>query len=306
MAHTDKLPFFPVKFSPAWAAKMVDGDLTDPLFLQVHPTEHEFVADSSPTFDPVGDLPSTRLPGILQKYHGRVLVNLWPECPIHCRFCFRRNLSYADFPALGRNLTPLVDLLERDPSITEVIFSGGDPFMADDDIIEQALARVIAVPTVRRIRFHTRVPIALPGRIHSDLLALFDNLPIPVTWVLHTNHPNEIDQPVQELFSVLRHHPIRLLSQSVLLNGINNQLETLSTLFEKLFDHGVFPYYLHLLDQTAGTHHFHVPFDEAYALISALQATLPGYLVPRMVKEIQGESSKTHVVPNYSEFLDQL
>ena len=288
---------FPSKISPAWAARIDPDDPNDPLLLQVQPSVLEDKDDSTLSHDPVGDLAAMRIPGVLQKYPGRVLINLWNECPIHCRFCFRRNLSPSQFAHLGDNIAPLIHLLDSDPTIHEVIFSGGDPLMAEPSLIRQAIQAISDLPSVRRLRFHTRVPIARPERIDAPLLRLFHNQSLPICWVLHTNHPREIDTPVQKILAAVRQTPVQLLSQTVLLKGVNNDPATLRSLFELAYAHGILPYYLHIPDRAAGTGHFQVTLREARAIFAELQSTLPGYLVPRLVQERTGHSCKTLIVP---------
>lgn len=289
---------FPAKISPAWAARIDPDDPNDPLLLQVQPSMLEDIGDTTLSSDPVGDLAATRIPGVLQKYSGRILINLWNECPIHCRFCFRRNLTPRQFVHLGNNIAPLIQLLDSDPTIQEVIFSGGDPLMADPSLIRQAIHAISDLPSIRRLRFHTRVPIARPDRIDAPLLSLFQNQRLPISWVLHTNHPREIDAPVQKILAAVRQTThIHLLSQTVLLKGVNNDPATLRTLFELAYAHGILPYYLHLPDRATGTSHFQVPLSEAQAIFAKLQTTLPGYLLPRLVQERAGQSCKTLILP---------
>lgn len=300
MTQRPKSARFSVKISPSWARRIDPLDPNDPLLRQVQLSPEEEIDDPTLSDDPVGDLAATQLPGILQKYSGRVLINLWNECPIHCRFCFRRNLTPSQFVHLGHRLDPLLQLLKSDPSIHEVIFSGGDPMMATPSLIQRALEALTAIPSIRRLRFHTRVPIAAPEKISDSVLTLFQDLSLPVTWVLHTNHPREIDSEVQALLAHIRHQtPIHLLSQTVLLKGVNHQPETLISLFELLFEHGVLPYYLHLTDRAAGTHHFQLSQNEAERIFGAIQTQLPGYLVPRLVQERSGEPSKTLLTPQF-------
>jgi L-lysine 2,3-aminomutase len=220
-----------------------------------------------------------------------VLLIAAPACAVHCRYCFRRTFPYADhqqavaFPALAA--------VERDSSISEVILSGGDPLMLKDAPLRRLIDRLDAIPHLRRIRIHTRLPVVIPQRVTAELIQLLRETRTTVSIVLHVNHPNEIAGHFVDALAALHRAGITLLNQSVLLAGVNDDVDALDELSQRLFDNHVLPYYLHLLDPVIGTHHFDVPEASGVALINALRARLPGYLVPRLVREIAGHDAKT-------------
>ncbi len=279
----------------AFADRIIPGDAADPLLHQVLPRAIE--ADECAGFgpDPVGDAEALRARGLLHKYHGRVLLILTGACAIHCRYCFRRHFPYAE-QALGRaDLDAALAVIAGDPSIHEVILSGGDPLMLPDARLAQIARSIESLAHVRRLRLHTRMPVVLPDRVDADLIAWLSKSRLPVTVVVHANHAHEIDTAVTDALRRLRDAGVTLLNQSVLLRGVNDSVDALVALSERLFAAGALPYYLHLLDRVTGAAHFEVPEDEAKALHAALCARLPGYLVPRLVREVAGEKSKTCV-----------
>jgi EF-P beta-lysylation protein EpmB len=289
----DFAPDFPLRVPVSFVARMRRGDADDPLLRQVLPVLAERHHAARYAFDPLDELPATRAPGIIQKYQGRVLLIAAPVCAVHCRYCFRRNFPYEDhrhavaFPALT--------VIERDPSITEVILSGGDPLMLKDTPLRRLIERLDAIGHLRRLRIHTRVPVVIPERVTEDLIDLLQSRRTRVSVVLHVNHPNEIAGPFVDALTALKRSGATLLNQSVLLAGINDAVDALAELSERLFDNGVLPYYLHVPDRVVGTHHFDVTEDTGRALIEALRARLPGYLVPRLVREVAGLAAKQPV-----------
>ena len=243
----------------------------------------------------LGEADANPHPGLIHKYHGRVLLIVSGGCAINCRYCFRRHFPYADNNPGRARWQEALDYIAADPSITEVIYSGGDPLNAPDRQLAWLTERVAAIPHVKRLRVHSRLPIVLPNRIDDDCLDWLTGHGLHTTLVIHSNHPRELDDSVGAALGRLRRAGITLLNQAVLLRGINDQASTLAALSEGLFDRGVLPYYLHLLDPVAGAHHFDVPEAEARALMDHLRARLPGYLVPRLVREIAGEPNKTPI-----------
>jgi len=274
-----------------YAARMRRGDPTDPLLRQVLPQRAEL--HESPGFgsDPVGDLAASRQPGLLHKYQGRALLLLSGACAINCRYCFRRDFPYQG--AVGSpQLTSALHAIAGDPSLTEVILSGGDPLLLHDDRLRALVADLASMPHLTRLRIHTRLPVVLPSRVTPALCNLLSTSRLHAVVVVHINHPHEIDADVVAASHALGASGVARLNQSVLLRGVNDDPATLIALSEALFAAGILPYYLHLLDQVRGAAHFEVSDTDARVLQGALQRWLPGYLVPRFVREIAGAPSK--------------
>ncbi len=297
---TSELPYstaalqdFPLRVPRPYAARMQTGDPRDPLLLQVLPDLHEMLAYPGYSKDPVGERHSNPLPGLLHKYQGRALLVLTGNCAIHCRYCFRRHFPYADNRPARHEWQQSLDYLAGDRDIHEVILSGGDPLAIPDRHLAWMLEQLAALPQIRRIRIHTRLPIMIPARINTTLCALLQKPKARVSLVLHCNHARELDADVAAACARLQSAGVTLLNQSVLLKGINDNLAALRTLSEELFSLGVLPYYLHLLDKVQGSAHFDVSETTALALLAQLRACLPGYLVPRLAREIAGEPGKT-------------
>lgn len=284
---------FAMRVPRAYAARMRRGDPADPLLRQVWPFPEE--ADPTPGFgtDPVGDLASRRGNGILHKYRGRVLLTLTGACAVHCRYCFRRHFPYAEETPGHAGWRATMAALRADSSISEVILSGGDPLSLPDSRLSAMATDLAGLPALRRLRIHTRQPVVLPARVDDALLAWLAAFPKPLAVVLHVNHAREIDAAVTRACERLRGAGVQLLNQAVLLRGVNDSAQAQSELSVALFDAGVVPYYLHLLDRVDGAAHFHVAEDRALTIIDELRQQLPGYLVPRLAREEAGAASKT-------------
>ncbi|MGQ0586251.1 MAG: EF-P beta-lysylation protein EpmB [Gammaproteobacteria bacterium] len=284
---------FPLRVPRAYAARMRKGDPHDPLFLQVWRRPRE--ADEAPGFsdDAVGDLNKLKPGGTIHKYAGRALVIATGACAVHCRFCFRRHFPYADATASRHHWDEALRELATDRSISEVILSGGDPLSLSDDKLAPFAEALEFLPHVQRLRIHTRQPIVLPSRVDDALLAWLGRGRLQKVVVVHANHANELDEPVRWALRRLAQAGATLLNQSVLLAGVNDRADTLVTLATRLFECGVLPYYLHMLDRVRGTAHFDVPETTARELMRAMSARLPGYLVPRLVREESGAPAKT-------------
>ncbi|HET7673981.1 MAG TPA: EF-P beta-lysylation protein EpmB [Gammaproteobacteria bacterium] len=286
---------FPLRVPRGFVARMRKRDPADPLLRQVLPLAVEDAPAPGFVADPVGDLASAAGPGLLHKYHGRVLLVATGACAVHCRYCFRRHFPYADENPRPEEWRDALDYIRADASIAEVILSGGDPLSLSDRRLA-ALAHVIAsIPHVRRLRIHTRQPVVLPERIDAAFLGWFAPLRLEKVVVVHANHANEINAQVAEAFAALKDAGAALFNQSVLLAGVNDSVAALADLSEALFAAGAIPYYLHLLDRVAGAAHFEVPETHALTLHAKLRARLAGYLVPRLVREEPGKDSKTPV-----------
>jgi len=284
---------FPLRAPHAFVDRIRPAAPDDPLLRQILPTPAEFTDVAGYTTDPVGDLASTIAPGVLKKYAGRALLIVTGACAIHCRYCFRRAYPYTSGSIRQRDLSAALTALAADPSIEEIILSGGDPLMLSNDRLAPLIGALSGIGHIRRVRIHTRIPVVMPARIDTELLALIDACPLPVTVVIHCNHAQEIDAGVAAAIRALRARSAFVLNQSVLLRGINDSVESLTALSLRLFDIGVLPYYLHQLDPVAGAAHFQIDDHRATALITAVAARLPGYLVPRLVREIPGADAKT-------------
>jgi EF-P beta-lysylation protein EpmB len=284
---------FPLRVPRSFVARMRHGDPADPLLRQILPIDAE--SSSPPGFgtDPVGDLDSVLAPGLLQKYAGRALLITTGACAVHCRYCFRRSFPYAGHSATPGALAAAFGAIAADHSLREIILSGGDPLALGNGRLAEIIHAMEEIPHVARIRLHTRLPVVLPARIDDGLLELLRNTRKAVVTVIHANHAQEIDADVISALSELRGVSATLLNQSVLLRGVNDSTETLVALSSRLFSAGVLPYYLHQLDRVAGAAHFLVPDHEAIALHAAMAAQLPGYLVPKLVREVAGAAAKT-------------
>ncbi|MCU7797137.1 MAG: EF-P beta-lysylation protein EpmB [Candidatus Thiodiazotropha sp. (ex Myrtea spinifera)] len=286
---------FSLRVPRAFAALMQPGDPHDPLLRQVLPLAEEMSPIAGFTGNPVGDKESEACPGLLHKYQGRALIVATGACAVHCRYCFRRHYAYSNGSASPRQWMRILDYLRKHNEIEEVILSGGDPLMVNDERLADWLEQLESLPQIKRLRLHTRLPVVLPQRIGPQLIGLLTRGRFETVIVIHANHPNELSPQVAEAMGQLKAAGITLLNQSVLLKGVNDKAETLVKLSERLFSIGVLPYYLHLLDRVAGAAHFEVEETRALEIQQALRARLPGYLVPRMVREIAGELCKIPV-----------
>jgi EF-P beta-lysylation protein EpmB len=284
---------FPFLVPRGFARLMVPGDPDDPLLRQVLPLAAELEEHPGYSADPVGDAPSRRATGLLRKYQGRALLLVTGACALHCRYCFRRHFPYARDTLVQDRDQAALALLARDPGITEVVLSGGDPLMLDDEGLAALFNRLTAIPHLRRLRLHTRLPVVLPARITPSLLALLAASRLPIALVIHANHAREVrGEEVHAALSALKATGATLLNQSVLLRGVNAEAASLADLSEALFAAGVLPYYLHRLDPVAGAAHFAVSLAEARAIMAKLRTELPGYLVPKLVRELPGGAYK--------------
>ena len=286
---------FALRVPQGFVARMRHGDPDDPLLRQVLPLDDEDRAVPGFGLDAVGDLAARGGAGVLHKYEGRALLVATGSCAVHCRYCFRRHFPYGEETAAAGQWRESLDYLAADPSITEVLLSGGDPLSLSTAKLAEFTDGLARLPHVRRLRLHTRLPVVLPERVDAELLAWLSRLPQKVVVVIHANHANEIDAPVAAAVAALRGTGALVLNQAVLLRGVNDSVAALADLSERLFEAGVLPYYLHLLDRVAGSAHFEVPADEARQLHEALSAGLPGYLVPRLVREVAGAPAKLPV-----------
>ena len=283
---------FPLRVPRGFVARMRHGDPHDPLLRQVLPLDDEMQPVAGYTSDAVGDAAARAGRGLIHKYHGRALLIATGSCAVHCRYCFRRHFPYAEETATAAGWREVVAAIADDDSLSEVILSGGDPLSLATHKLAELTDALQRIPHIRRLRIHTRLPIVLPERVDAEFTAWLRALPWPVVIVLHANHGNEFDACVDAAMARLRAAGASLLNQAVLLRGVNDSVDALTDLCERGFSAGVLPYYLHQLDRVSGAAHFEVPDDEARALHAGLLARLPGYLVPRLVRELAGDASK--------------
>lgn len=284
---------FPLRVPRGFVARMVPGDAEDPLLRQVLPLDREGQPTPGFSADPLGEVQAIKAPGLLHKYQGRVLLAVTGACAVHCRYCFRRHFPYQDAQAGPGAWEEALAHIRSHREIEEVLLSGGDPLTLSDRRLAELADRIQSIGHIKRLRIHTRQPVVLPERVDEGLLAWLKRLDLPLVMVIHSNHPNELDETVAGALKRLRQAGLTLLNQSVLLRGVNDDPETLVRHQERLFDLGVLPYYLHMLDPVQGAAHFAVDESRARQLLADLQRRLPGYLLPRLVREEAGTGAKT-------------
>lgn len=286
---------FPVFVPLEFAARMKPGDPNDPLLRQVLPLSEEAESPEGFSSDPVGDLHAAVAPGLLHKYHGRALAITTGACGIHCRYCFRREFPYSDNSSRGDHLDLALKYLRENDSVEEVLLSGGDPLTLTDDSVAELMQRIESIPHVRRLRWHTRMPIVIPSRVTDAWVERMQASRLTSWVVVHCNHPAELDAETGAALMRLVDAGVPVLNQAVLLRGVNDDVDVLESLCRRLIDLRVMPYYLHQLDRVRGAAHFEVDQDCGRALISQLESRLPGFAVPRFVCEQAGEASKTRL-----------
>ncbi|MEO2013007.1 MAG: EF-P beta-lysylation protein EpmB [Fuerstiella sp.] len=284
---------FPTLVPHSFLARMEPGNRNDPLLLQVLPVAAEADQVFGFTADPVGDSSARAAAGMLHKYHGRALLITTGTCAVHCRYCFRREYPYHEEPRRMTDWEPALQQIRQDESITEVILSGGDPLILNDDRLRTLCSRIDSIDHVERLRIHTRLPVVLPARVTDKLLTLLTGLRSQPVVVIHANHGNEIAADCESALRTIVRAGIPVLNQAVLLKNVNDSVEALESLCRRLINIGVMPYYLHQLDRVQGAAHFEVSDSQARELVNGIRRRLPGYAVPQLVREIPGESSKT-------------
>lgn len=284
---------FPTFVPWEYIARIRPGDPDDPLLRQVLPVSDERLEAPGFVADPVGDMASLAGGGVLHKYAGRVLLIATGACGVHCRYCFRREFPYSDAGSQNQDWQPALEYIDADPTIDEVILSGGDPLTLVDQKLSQLIGRIERIPHIKRLRIHTRMPVVIPQRITDELVDLLANVRLATWFVIHANHPNELDESVLRRIGKLVDRGIPVLNQAVLLRGVNDDSQTMIDLCRKLVDHRIQPYYLHQLDRVRGSAHFEVTIEAGNRIMAALRHALPGYAVPTYVTEQPGERSKT-------------
>lgn len=289
---------FPLRVPRSFLDRMEPGNIDDPLLRQVLPVAAENNGHPDYSCDPLGERHAMAAPGVLHKYPGRALLTLTGACAVHCRYCFRRHFPYGEANPLGSGRDEAIDYLRSHPDIGELILSGGDPLSLPDSRLSALADQLAGIPHLHTLRIHTRLPIVLPERVDDLLLDWLSKFPQRVVMVLHCNHPNEIDITVKTAMQSLHQAGAMLLNQSVLLHKINDDADTLVRLSEELLAAGILPYYLHQLDRVQGAAHFAVEDTDARALMDAIHSRLPGYLVPRLVRELPDYPGKFPLWPS--------
>ncbi|MBF0383292.1 MAG: KamA family radical SAM protein [Magnetococcales bacterium] len=287
---------FPLLLTPEFATRIDWNNPKDPLLQQILPTKHENKTKPGFVVDPLNESRYAKAPGYIKKYHGRAIMQLTGACPIHCRYCFRRHIKSNNIPKSINEWSQAVETIRQDKSIKEIIYSGGDPLMLNSDKLLEISNLLTTIPHIKRLRIHSRVPVASPKRITPDLIKALKDLPLVMSMVIHMNHPAEMDSGVKNTLQELVEAGIPLYNQSVLLKGINDDVTTLITLSETLIDARVTPYYLHLLDPVAGAAHFYVDEKKGRELLLKMRPMLPGYALPMLVVDIPGERSKLPIL----------
>lgn len=287
---------FPLMIPQGFVHRIRSNSPDDPLLRQVLPLADEDDEQPGFTRDPVGEVERRPAPGLLYKYHGRALLITTGACAVHCRYCFRRHFPYGEQNAASDNWDVPLALLARDHSIKEIILSGGDPLVLGDNKLFGLIRQLEQIPHLQRLRIHSRIPVVLPERITDEFIDGLVRSTLTPVLVIHSNHPDEIDHQVAGTLRRIRNAGLVLLNQSVQLHGVNDRWETLAALSESLFDCGVLPYYLHMLDPVAGAAHFQVPMETSIAIMECLRSHLPGYLVPKLVREQTGAPYKIPIL----------
>ncbi|MCS3433731.1 EF-P beta-lysylation protein EpmB [Klebsiella sp. BIGb0407] len=283
---------FALRVPRAFVARMEKGNPDDPLLRQVLTAKQEFIIAPGYSTDPLEEQHSV-VPGLLHKYSNRALLLVKGGCAVNCRYCFRRHFPYAENQGNKRNWQAALNYISEHPELDEIIFSGGDPLMAKDHELDWLITELESIGHIKRLRIHSRLPIVLPDRITDTLISRLSRSRLQVLLVNHINHAQEIGDDFRTAMLKLRQAGVTLLNQSVLLRGVNDNAYTLADLSRALFDAGVLPYYLHVLDRVQGAAHFMVEDEEARAIMRELLTLVSGYMVPKLTREIGGEPSKT-------------
>ncbi|EXJ09465.1 MULTISPECIES: EF-P beta-lysylation protein EpmB [Nitrincola] len=288
---------FSLRVPRPYLSRIEKGNPNDPLLRQILPLQEEASTVPGYVSDPLAENSANPQSGLIHKYKNRVLLIMSGACAINCRYCFRRHFAYDENQIGRQQWASVLAYLKNNPQVNEVILSGGDPLATSDQRLLNILADLNQLPQLTRLRIHTRLPVVIPQRITNNLLTGLQGSRLNVVMVLHINHPNEIDDAVIRTCQRIKSHDITLLNQAVLLKGINDDVSVQKTLSERLFAASILPYYLFLFDKVAGAAHFDLEESVAKELVGKLQAELPGYLVPRLAREIPGKPAKTLLAP---------
>jgi EF-P beta-lysylation protein EpmB len=281
---------FPLNIPLRLAEKIQKRTLNDPILKQFIPLNKELEQHPGFVLDPVKDATFQKESKLIHKYQGRALLTISSACAMHCRYCFRKNFPYE---TERKDFLPELSILESDPTIEEIILSGGDPLSLSNQDLKNLLESLEKIPHIKRIRFHTRFPIGIPERIDDELLKIFEMSQKQLFFVIHTNHPKELDNDIFTALKKIQKLGIPTLNQTVLLRGVNDSIEILKQLFTDLSNNGILPYYLHQLDKVSGSAHFEVSETEGKKLMKSLSSCLSGYSLPKYAKEEAGMPSKT-------------
>lgn len=287
---------FPMLVPEPFLQQMRYGDSTDPLLRQVLPILDERSIAPNFSADPLGERNANVQTAIIHKYHGRVLLMLASGCAVNCRYCFRRHFPYGDNRLGKQHWQKALAYVQDNPEISEVILSGGDPLLLSDARLSEFVYALESLPQLKRLRIHSRLPVVIPQRLTPALQRLLTDTRLATSLVIHCNHKQELSELLQQRLYVFKQAGMTLLNQSVLLKGVNDNAEMLIALSEQLFSAGVLPYYLHLLDKVQGAAHFYITDEVAFTLYANMQARLPGYLLPKLVREEVGKNQKTVLV----------
>ncbi|MBT4885115.1 MAG: EF-P beta-lysylation protein EpmB [Legionellales bacterium] len=279
----------------SWANRIVKSKVNDPMLLQVLPQPNELIQEPGYSLDPLSEQQQSPIAGLIHKYHGRVLLTLTGQCAIYCRYCFRRNFPYQENQFNRVNWEKIIAYLKANTDIYEVILSGGDPLIMGDNILTKIVTDLAAIPHIKYLRIHSRIPVVLPSRITTSLIKTLKMTRLLPTIVIHSNHPQELNDEVCEKLRSIKNANINLLNQAVLLKNINDSAKTLAELSHKLYQAGVMPYYIHRLDKIAGSSHFYLTPHQENKIITELLSLLPGYLVPKFVEETPNAKAKTPI-----------
>ncbi|ALB01750.1 hypothetical protein ACH24_03415 [Francisella persica ATCC VR-331] len=274
----------------SFADRMQKGNINDPLLKQVLPTVDEEVIDQAYSSDPLEEKNYNKVPGLLYKYQGRVLLIGQTSCAVHCRYCFRKEFDYKGNIPGRKDWLKAFEYIANDKSIEEVILSGGDPLLNNDEVLEFFIENIQQINHIKRLRIHSRIPVVLPERVTTKLLKALSEHRLDTILVIHVNHPNELDDNVSEVLKKIHKSGIIILNQSTLLKDINDDANVLYTLSTKLIKAKVIPYYIHSLDTVSGTRHYSV--DNAKDIMKKLSEICSGFMVPVLTKEIPGYPSK--------------
>ena len=287
---------FPLRVPLEFLNRMEPGNPNDPLLKQVLPIGDEFIQAPGFTEDPLNERDARPTPGVVHKYKDRALLILSGACAINCRYCFRRHFPYSDNQLSGEHWQTALAYLKEHTELREVIFSGGDPLVTSDQRFTKMITDLEAIPHLERLRIHTRLPVVIPSRVTDQLNQTLQASRFDCVVVLHINHANEIDKSLHDAVTKLKQSGATLLNQAVLLKGVNDSVEEQVSLCRALFRAGILPYYLFMFDPVAGASHFDIPMDQGKKIFARMQQELPGYLVPRLAKEISGKTSKTLLI----------
>ncbi len=276
---------FPIKIPPGFLKKIISGDPNDPILKQILPSASEIIKLKNYSYDPLLENQSNPTHGILHKFKGRALVTMTGNCAIHCRYCFRKHFDYQANTPSKKHWSKIKEYLINHSDIFEIILSGGDPLINNDHYLGDFIQMISSIPNITTLRIHSRVPIVLPERITPSLLDIIANTKLMKVMVVHTNHPQELDQQINSKIRLLKNAGLTIFNQSVLLAGVNNKANILIDLSKLLFSYGIIPYYLNMLDQVTGSQKFYVKQKDALNIYQILLSSLPGYLVPKLVQE---------------------